>query len=89
MHCWSRNKGFWTGILENVRLDNSTYWVNASIIKINSQGGITNYGMISVPASQDEIEQTKKEYQILKNIKFDKKMGLTTLRYAIKNNFYY
>jgi PAS domain-containing protein len=85
MYYWSRTKGFWTGILENVRKDSSTYWVKASIIKINSlQYETTHYGMISVPASEDDIARTKIEYKQLKNIKFDKELGLTSLSYALQ-----
>ena len=90
LYYWSRTKGFWTGILENVRKDNSTYWVHASIVKIDSkQDGTVHYGMISVPASEDEIRQTKEDYTKLKNIKYDKILGLTNLRYALQIDYQY
>jgi PAS domain-containing protein len=85
MYHWSRSKGFWSGILENIRGDGSTYWVNASIIKVSSNIGYTKYGMISVPASADEISIAKENFDILKNITFDKRLGLTKLLYPLNN----
>jgi hypothetical protein len=82
LYHWSRKKGFWSGILKNVKGDGTTYWVKASIVKTNSKVGVS-YGMISVPASENEIEQTIKDYTKLKNIKFNKKLGLISLRYAL------
>jgi PAS domain-containing protein len=84
MYYWSRKKGFWKGILENIKGDGSTYWVNASIVKINSNTGFTKYGMVSTPATQDEIATAKENYQKLKSIKFDQKMGLTRFLYPIE-----
>jgi aerotaxis receptor len=83
MYHWSRTKGFWTGILENEKKDGTTYWINASIIKIHAKDGSTKYGMISTPASHDEIETTKEHFKILNGLKFDKIWGLTKMRYPV------
>jgi PAS domain-containing protein len=83
MYYWSRNKGFWQGVLENKKGNGETYWVNASIVKINNNNGFTSYGMISTPASLDEIEKAKENYYKLRDTKFNKIEGLHKLLYPI------
>jgi PAS domain-containing protein len=87
MYDWSRNKGFWNGILENINGNGKSYWVKASVIKLSNHNGLMHYGMISIPASIDEIEKAKNEYNELKNIKYDKVLGKKALLYPLNREF--
>jgi PAS domain S-box-containing protein len=82
MYDWPRNKGFWRGVLKNIKKDGSKYWVKSSIIRFQKDGRYT-FGMISEPASTDDIERTKKEYDKLKSLRYDPSTGRKLLRYPI------
>jgi hypothetical protein len=85
MYDWPRSKGFWDGVLKNVKKDGSVYWVKSSIIRLK-KGNDDYFGMISEPASKGEIEKAKEEYEKLKSCKYDKVDGRKLLRYPIYQN---
>lgn len=82
MYDWPRSKGFWEGVLKNVRKDGTTYWVKSSIIRLRKDNQ-DYFGMISQPASKDEIEKTTQEYEKLKSYKYDPTVGRKLLRYPL------
>ena len=45
-----QSKGFWTGIVKNLRKDRGSYWVHATVLKkINSNGEVTYLSIRRVP----------------------------------------
>jgi hypothetical protein len=82
MHDWSRKKGYWNGILKNVNKFGKAYWVKASIIKIHKNGD-TCFGMVSVPASNEEVKRTKESYKYLKSQRYNTETGRKALLYPI------
>lgn len=82
MFDWPREKGYWDGVLKNIKKDGTTYWVRASIIKVHKNDGVY-FGMVSIPATKEEIEKTKIEYNKLRTLKYDKIYGREHLRYPI------
>jgi aerotaxis receptor len=48
-----QTKGFWTGIVKNLRKDRAFYWVNATVLrKINKDGKVTYLSIRTVPNRQ-------------------------------------
>lgn len=82
MYDWTRNKGFWSGVLENVNKNNTTYWVYATVIKINVHG-TTRYGMVSTPASQEQIKKAEHDYHRLRGLVYKSDTGRKALLYPI------
>ena len=49
-----QTKGFWTGIVKNLRKDRSSYWVHATALKrVNAKGEISYLSIRTVPNRQD------------------------------------
>jgi len=49
-----QTKGFWTGIVKNLRKDRSSYWVFATALKrVNAKGEITYLSIRTIPNRQD------------------------------------
>ncbi len=49
-----RAKGFWTGIVKNLRKDKDCYWVYATALRrINAKGEISYLSIRTVPSRQD------------------------------------
>ena len=45
-----QTKGFWTGIVKNLRKDRGSYWVHATVLKkVNSNGDVTYLSIRRVP----------------------------------------
>jgi PAS domain S-box-containing protein len=83
MYDWSRSKGFWNGILKNINKNGGVYWVKASVIKIHHKGE-TFFGIISTPATNEEIKKAQKEYNFLKHIRYEASSGRKALLFPIK-----
>ena len=49
-----RAKGFWTGIVKNMRKDRGYYWVHATVLRrIHSNGSVTYLSVRRVPSRED------------------------------------
>ena len=49
-----RSKGFWTGVVKNLRKDGGYYWVDATVLrKVNANGEITYLSIRRVPDRKD------------------------------------
>ena len=61
-----QEKGFWTGIVKNIRKDRGYYWVHATALKhIHSDGSVTYLSVRRVP-SRSEIDAVIPLYHELK-----------------------
>ena len=60
-----QTKGFWTGIVKNLRKDGKYYWVYSHISPIFSEGEITGYTAARRPASENEILEIIPVYKAL------------------------
>ncbi|MBD3823155.1 MAG: PAS domain-containing protein [Epsilonproteobacteria bacterium] len=61
-----RTKGFWTGIVKNMRKDGGYYWVHATALKrVKSNGEVTYLSIRRVP-DRSEVEACIKLYAELK-----------------------
>ncbi len=62
-----QKKGFWTGIVKNLRKDGGCYWVHATVLKrIDSKGNIS-YLSIRVTPSRQNIKTCVSLYSDLKS----------------------
>ncbi len=62
-----QTKGFWTGIVKNLRKDRAYYWVYATVLKrVDSKGEISYLSIRTVPKRQD-VEVCTKLYAELKS----------------------
>ena len=62
-----QSKGFWTGIVKNLRKDGGYYWVHATVLKkINSNGEVTYLSIRRVPDRKD-VEACTTLYRELKS----------------------
>ncbi len=62
-----QSKGFWTGIVKNLRKDGAYYWVHATVLrKINTKGEVT-YLSIRRVADRNDIDACTKLYAELKS----------------------
>ena len=62
-----QTKGFWTGIVKNLRKDGGCYWVNATALrKINGNGEV-RYLSIRRVADRKDVEACTTLYAELKN----------------------
>jgi len=62
-----QSKGFWTGIVKNVRKDGGCYWVHATALKkINHNGEVTYLSIRRVPDRKD-VEACTTLYAELKS----------------------
>lgn len=53
-------KGFWTGIVKNIRRDRTFYWVHATVLrKINSNGEVTYLSVRRAPSRSDVAAAAK------------------------------
>ncbi len=49
-----QTKGFWTGIVKNLRRDRGCYWVYATVLKrVDSKGRVSYLSIRTVPKRQD------------------------------------
>ncbi|MCD4667489.1 MAG: PAS domain-containing protein [Sulfurimonas sp.] len=49
-----QSKGFWTGIVKNLRKDGGCYWVHATVLrKVNNKGEVTYLSIRRVPDRSD------------------------------------
>ncbi len=61
-----QTKGFWTGIVKNLRKDGDCYWVHATVLrKVNTKGEISYLSIRRVPDRAD-VEACTKLYAELK-----------------------
>ena len=61
-----QSKGFWTGIVKNIRKDRGYYWVHATALRrIHSDGSVTYLSVRRVP-SRSDIDAVIPLYQELK-----------------------
>ena len=62
-----QSKGFWTGIVKNLRKDRGYYWVNATAMRrVHSDGSITYLSIRRVP-SRDDVQSCITLYAELKS----------------------
>ena len=62
-----QSKGFWTGVVKNLRKDGGYYWVYATALrKINANGDVTYLSIRRVPDRKD-VEACIKLYAELKS----------------------
>jgi len=62
-----QNKGFWTGIVKNIRKDRSYYWVHATALRrIHNDGSVTYLSVRRVP-NREEVESCITLYAELKS----------------------
>ena len=62
-----QSKGFWTGVVKNLRKDGGYYWVYATVLrKINSNGDVTYLSIRRVPERKD-VEACTTLYAELKS----------------------
>jgi len=62
-----RSKGFWTGIVKNLRKDRGYYWVHATVMRrIHSDGSVTYLSLRGVP-SRDDVKSCTTLYAELKS----------------------
>jgi aerotaxis receptor len=62
-----KHKGFWTGIVKNLRKDRGFYWVHATVLRrVHSDGSIT-YLSVRGTASREEIAASTTLYAELKS----------------------
>ena len=62
-----QSKGFWTGVVKNLRKDGGYYWVYATVLKkINANGEITYLSIRRVPDRKD-VEACTSLYAELKS----------------------
>ena len=55
-----QTKGFWTGIVKNIRRDRTFYWVHATALKrVHSNGDVTYLSVRRVPSRSDVTAATK------------------------------
>ncbi len=73
-------KGYWSGIIKNLRKDEGFYWVYAEISEVIKDGNLVEYKSIRTPISFED----KIKYQLL----YDeiKKMNNETTRKVIYNH---
>jgi len=63
-----KNKGFWTGVVKNLRKDGGFYWVHATALKrIYSDGSITYLSVRRVP-DRSSVEACIPLYAELKSV---------------------
>ena len=61
-----QSKGFWTGVVKNLRKDGAYYWVHATVLKkVNAKGEISYLSIRRVPDRAD-VEACIKLYAELK-----------------------
>jgi aerotaxis receptor len=62
-----RDKGFWTGIVKNLRKDRGYYWVHATVLRrVHSDGSVTYLSVRGV-ASREQIASATTLYAELKS----------------------
>jgi len=62
-----QTKGFWTGVVKNLRKDRSCYWVYATVLKkFNAKGEISYLSIRTVPTRAD-VEACTTLYSELKS----------------------
>ncbi len=62
-----KSKGFWTGIVKNLRKDGGYYWVHATVLrKTHKDGSVTYLSVRRVP-NRREIESSASLYVKLKH----------------------
>ena len=60
-----KDKGFWVGIVKNMRKDGAYYWVKATVLKkVDSNGKIT-YLSIRTQPSREEVKSASQLYHTL------------------------
>ena len=59
-------KGFWTGVVKNMRKDGGYYWVYATVIKKTHHNGAVTYLSIRRVTNRSDVEACTKLYAELK-----------------------
>ena len=62
-----QTKGFWTGIVKNLRKDRAYYWVNATVLKRTDAKGNTSYLSIRATPSRKDVDSCTSIYAELKS----------------------
>ena len=61
-------KGFWTGIVKNIRKDRAYYWVEATVLRrVHSNGDVTYLSVRRVP-NRSDVEAAIKLYAELRSL---------------------
>ena len=61
-----KNKGFWVGIVKNLRKDAGYYWVKATVLKkVDSNGNITYLSIRTLP-TREEVNSASALYKELR-----------------------
>lgn len=61
-----QTKGFWTGIVKNLRKDRACYWVHATVLRRINSKGVVSYLSIRVAPSRKDVEASILLYSELK-----------------------
>ena len=61
-----QSKGFWTGIVKNMRKDRGCYWVHATALRRVKSDGTTSYLSVRVKPSRADVKACTELYAELK-----------------------
>jgi PAS domain S-box-containing protein len=61
-----KSKGFWSGIVKNLRKDHGYYWVRATVLRKIDHDGTIKYLSVRVKPSRLEIESSDALYRKLR-----------------------
>ena len=62
-----KNKGFWVGIVKNLRKDGAYYWVKATVLrKVDVDGKVTYLSIRTVPTREEVNSASDLYYQLVK-----------------------
>lgn len=59
-------KGFWIGIVKNLRKDGGYYWVKATVLRKTSSNGKVTYLSIRTTPSKEEVKNASELYRELR-----------------------
>lgn len=61
-----RNKGFWIGIVKNLRKDGGYYWVKATVLRKVDENGVVTYLSIRIAPTREEVNGAEALYRELR-----------------------
>ena len=61
-----KEKGFWTGIVKNLRKDGAYYWVKATVLKKVDSNGKTTYLSLRTVPTREEVQNASTLYKELR-----------------------